>query len=524
MIRKNVLWVDDEIEYLRSHIMFLETRGYSVSPVFNGDDAIHLLSKESQKFDMVLLDEQMPGKSGLDTLLEIKALYPELPVVMVTKSEEERIMEEAIGRKIDGYLTKPVNPSQILQICKQILHSKEQVSSQLKFNFVRSFSTNRDAMQYKMDADEWMKLYCNFVKWDIELSRCSDESIRQAHIGQKSDANELFSEFVSAHYMKWVQDGVKAPMMSPDIMGKFIAPRIDSDEPVILFVFDSLRMDQYMLLQSRLKKQFNFNNYSYFSLLPAAPEFSGHALMSGLFPDEAAAQFATVAKEIYRGEYKKNNNIEKVLLKNLTQNPNITKENMLFKKLEKPKDITEFSKNFSEYTDGKKLVVFYADLFNMYFNDKSNATQINNITDETHFSRNLVSWFHQSAYSDLFDKIAFSNFTTVLTAPHGHTLCTRPTEIYGESNISMSSRYRHGTEITCDERYALFIDEPERYRLPKQEEESKYIVLKENYYFVNHDTYDKYNEHYQNVMQYGGVSMEELIVPLGILRPAKFDI
>jgi DNA-binding NtrC family response regulator len=226
MSRKKVLWVDDEIEYLRSHIMFLETRGYSVIPVFNGDDAIHIISEKPDKFDIVLLDEQMPGKGGLDTLVELKEIAPELPVVMVTKSEEEQVMETAMGLNIDGYLTKPVNPSQILQVCKQILHSSEIISSQLKQDFVRNFSANRQSLQNRMDAEEWAALYKNLAKWDIELENTVDEGIRQAHAGQKSDADKLFSDFIVANYMLWMSGDRKAPLFSPRVIDEFLVPKL----------------------------------------------------------------------------------------------------------------------------------------------------------------------------------------------------------------------------------------------------------------------------------------------------------
>ena len=239
--RKKVLWVDDEIEFLRSHIMFLETRGYSVTPVFSGDDAIHMIKNKPDEFDIVLLDEQMPGKGGLATLDEIKIIIPELPVVMVTKSEEEELMDKALGRKINGYLTKPVNPSQILLVCKRLLHSTEIMSSQLKQAFVRSFSINRDALQGSMNAGEWVTVYKNLSKWDIELEDTKDEGIRQAHVGQKSDANALFSDFMVNNYMRWVNGEGNPPLFSPDIIDEYIVPLLHSGETVYFIVLDSMR-------------------------------------------------------------------------------------------------------------------------------------------------------------------------------------------------------------------------------------------------------------------------------------------
>lgn len=519
MERKKVLWVDDEIEYLRSHIMFLETRGYSVTPVFSGDDAIHLLREKPNAFDIVLLDEQMPGKDGLTTLSEIKAMIPDLPVVMVTKSEEEELMEQALGRKIDGYLTKPVNPSQILLVCKRLLHSKELISTQLKQDFVRSYSLNRSALQEKMNVLEWIRLHKNLVKWDIELAETRDEGIRQAHIGQKFDANALFSEFIEANYMRWMRGEGKGPLFSPRVIESHVIPRIQAGEKVLLIVLDSLRLDHFAVIQSFLKNYFSIENHVFFSILPSSPEFSRSSLLSGLYPLDIARLFPQQWQEILKDTPDRNAAECSLLRQNLERNgvSDLMAECI---KIVDDKDSDVILEKIDQFYESMRLTTIIVDFINMFINGQVSSTVLHNMaSDENSFRKVITSWFEHSKLFQILRALSQKDCTIIFTSSNGNVLCTRGTESYGSTSTRKNLRYQFGDNVTCDERFAFYLHEPLRFNLPMETANTNYIILKENYYFIDHDVYQNYNQQYQNTFHFGGISMEEMIVPLAIMRP-----
>ncbi|MGD9200311.1 MAG: bifunctional response regulator/alkaline phosphatase family protein [Chitinispirillia bacterium] len=527
LIRKKVLWVDDEIEYLRSHIMFLETRGYSVTPVFSGDDAIHIITEKPDEFDIVLLDEQMPGKGGLATLAEIKEMTPDLPVVMVTKSEEEQLMEEALGRKIDGYLTKPVNPSQILLVCKRLLHSKEIVSTKLKQDFGRNYSANRDLLQERMDYNDWIMLYRNLVKWDIELENIRDEGIRQAHIGQKSDANKLFSEFIVAKYMFWCNAQRKPPVLSHQILDTYVIPRLKSKEKVFFIILDSMRYDQYVVISSLLKKFFHLDNYTYYTILPSSTEFTRSSILSGLFPNEIAERFPELWEKTLKTAANNNNteavNDSALLESKLSATGFKPEETMHYIKLTDESNETEVWDIIKQHND-KNLIAIDVDFFDMFIRGHATSKVLQDIApDEIAFRKLTVSLFERSRIYKILKKLASQDCTVIFTTCNGACLCTRGTEFYGDAVSNDNLRYRFGNKITCDERYAYFLHEPHRFNLPQDSPETSYVVLKENFHFISHDVYKNYNEQYINTFHHGGISMEEIIVPLAVMTPKYFE-
>jgi len=524
MSRKKVLWVDDEIEFLRSHIMFLETRGYSVTPVFSGDDAIHMIKEKPAEFDIVLLDEQMPGKSGLATLDEIKDFLPDMPIVMVTKSEEEELMEKALGRKISGYLTKPVNPSQILLVCKRILHSRELVSSQVKQDFIRNYSLNRDLLQGRMHWQEWAKLYRNMAKWDIELETMKDEGVRQAHAGQKSDADLLFSDFIIANYMQWMNDEVDPPLFSNRVIDTYIVPRINAGETVYFIVMDSMRLDQYLMIQPLLHKFFHIDNYTYYSILPSSAEYARASLMAGMFPREISKKHTKVWQETHQNIFNKNSKEDVLLRKKLETCDQKVGAAMEFVKLTNESEAQEVLDNFEKFKK-KKFVTFVVEFVDKLIRERTTADIIQDIVpDESAFRRLTYSWFERSNLYKIFQQLAHQDCTIVFTTSNGSNLCTRGTEFYGDIKTLNNLRYQCGENVTADERYSLFMHEPARFNLPTKTKNTNFVILRENYYFISHGVYRDYNEQYQNTFQRGGISMGEMIVPLAVLEPKQIEL
>ena len=515
--RKRVLWIDDEVEYLRSHIMFLETRGYSVTPVFSGEDGLHLLRKDPQGYDIVLLDEQMPGKNGLDTLVDIKDMLPDLPVVMVTKSEEEQVMETALGLKIDGYLTKPVNPSQILSVCKKILHQEEIQSSKVKNDFVRSFSGNRDLLRNKKGCKEWEKLYISMTRWDIELAGIRDEGIRQAQNGLRADADTQFYDWVFHNYMEWV-DTNSGPMLSHQVLPQYAYPVLEKGGKVCVVVLDSMRLDHYLAIQPLLKQFFAMDNALYWSVLPTSPEYARTALVTGMNLSDVAASFPEEFNNILDAGTVQTSHEGKMFKKRMClPDIGLTESEVSFINIP-DENAAQILEDGLEALSDKRAIVLNINFINSLMFESGDSPVVGNIaSDETALRTLVANWFERSSLLRTMEKIADDGFTVVFTTSGGSVLSTRGTEYYGTDRPRTNIRFRRGEGITCDERFAMFVYEPAKYRLPAVSEETRYIILKENYYFVEHDVYQNYNAQYRPAFQRGGISMEEMIVPIAVL-------
>jgi CheY-like chemotaxis protein len=520
--RKKVLWVDDEIEFLRSHIMFLETRGYSVIPVFTGDDAIQMLKDNPSEFDIVLLDEQMPGKDGLTTLEEIKEFLPDLPIVMVTKSEEEQVMEDALGKKIDGYLTKPVNPSQILLVCKKLLDSKRIMSSQISQKFVRSYTELRKMLNGRLIYSDWMKLYESITRWELELETVEDEGLRQTLAGLKSECNTGFSNFVMDNYGHWVRGIGQSPTLAPQLIDKCLLPILKDKKKVALVVLSGMRLDQYLSIEQLVRKYYDVKRGYFYSILPSSTTFSRNALLAGAFPSEIAANCPDL--------WKTGN--EDVDIANSMESQ-LMSQKLAGKGIDLPVDEPWFTK-ITDATDSNELIdridkckespliTLVVDFFDVLMKNRTSSSMLQEITnDESGFRSLTQSWFQRSALLSVIKEMAHRDFTVILTSDHGSALCSRGTELYGVKDWGKNLRFKFGVDISCDERTVLFLGEPSHFGLPKFGEDTACIIAKENYYFIHPEKFEHYHKQYRNSFQQGGISMEELIMPVGIFTPAQ---
>jgi CheY-like chemotaxis protein len=518
MQRKVVLWIDDEIEFLRSHIMFLETRGYSVTPVFSGDDGLHLLREDLERFDIVLVDEQMPGKDGLTVLSEIKEMIPDMPVVMVTKSEEEELMEKAIGRKIDGYLTKPVNPSQVLIVCKNLLESESLISEEAKHSFVRSYSEIQTRLKRPLDYKAWVKLYQGLVKRELAIEDVDDESIRQGHSGQKNEANSSFANFVISKYPDWLAGAEGKPLLSHEVLDKFLKPQIKSGEKVAFITLDSIRLDQYVMIQRLLRKHFQVSNYFYFSMMPTAKEFALPSLLSGLTPKDLSEQHGELWDIVQSGGV-----VWKELMQISLEKYGVKPDDFSFYDLQNSsvtaEDVTEDINKKSKFT------AYHADFLDLFFGGHDKTDAFRELASNPKAFRKMTStWFEESRLFEIMRRLSSEDVTIVLTPSSGNVFCTRGTEYFGAAASKTNLRYRYGEEITCDERYSFLLTDPSRFGLPTDSDNHQCVVLKENYHFVEHGTYHDYNDNYKNSFERGGISLEEMIMPLAILKPKVLNL
>jgi CheY-like chemotaxis protein len=517
--RKKILWVDDEIEYLRSHIMFLETRGYSVIPVFSGDDAIQMIHQNPREFDIVLLDEQMPGKDGLTTLEEIKEFDASIPVVMVTKSEEEQLMEDALGKKIDGYLTKPVNPSQILLVCKRILDAKQIISSKVKQKFVRNYSNVKTAISNRITTQDWIKLHENLTNWDLEIEKLDDEGIRQAHAGQKSDCNKLFSDYAAENYARWIKGEGDPPVLASEVIDKHLFPLLQAGQKVLFVVLSGMRLDHYIEFEKILGVKRTVKRHFHFSILPTVSLFSRNALFSGSFPVE----IAKIKPDLWvSGEespetgsrYEK----EFLLSKLRSLGVELDDNDGWFQRVSPHTDNVGSLKLISGISASQvqAVVVDFYDLILHYQNSSSLIKEI--VSDENGFRELAIAWFQHSALLGVIKEAMDNKWTVVVTSDHGMTLCTRGTELYSAPDFSAELRYKFGDRISSDERRVVYLGDPGHFGLPILQNGSTCIIAKENYHFVQPEKFENYAKYYKTSFQQGGISMDEMIMPIGVFQ------
>jgi len=533
MQRKNILWIDDEIEFFRAHIMFLEARGYSVTPLYSGYDGLSALHKNHNLYDIVLLDEQMPGKDGLSVLGEIKEFLPDLPVVMVTKSEEEDLMERAIGKKIDGYLTKPVNPSQILMICKNLLCSQEILSDHVKNAFVKSYSEIESKLKNNLSYKEWVKIYQKITKREFDAEGIRDEAFRQKHFSQKIEANELFADFFMQNYPLWIKNPESngKPALLTEIMKRFVLPELEKNTKIALIILDSFHLDQFVIVQRLLKKIFQFSQAHFCSsIVPTTIPHALSALLTGLLPKD----FADERPDLWNSLSENGTGIWKSVAKFGSQRYSESvwkdvakfgaqklgyKKNVLFYNILKENANPHLI--ISQISHKQNFGIIFANFLELVSPNKQNKLMKNIISDSKMFLEMTSAWFEKSGLYELLKLAAKENIKVILTASGGNILCTSPTELYGKHSGYSNSRFRCGELMSSDMRTGYYVTSPDEYGLPVKAESTSFNILCGNYYFVEHGNYSEISKKQLNFFDRGGVSLEEAIVPLVILSPKQ---
>ncbi len=508
----NILWADDEIELLRPHILFLEEKGYNVTPVTNADDAISLVKEHP--FDLLLLDEMMSGKDGLSALAEIKEINPSLPVVMITKNEEESLMEEAIGSKIDDYLTKPVNPSQILSTCKKFVESRKIEGNRLTRDYPLQFNELTRAIMEASTWQDWVAIYTRIVDLELEMDHYPDLGLRSMLEDQKKSANMEFGRFVEKHYLEWIKESDDAPNLSVDVIAENVAPLLANDKKVAFVVIDNMRLDQWLSIQPFLFPYFNIKRKFYFAILPTATPFARNAIFSGLFPLEIEQKYPELWSKGADDDSSRNR-YERQLLDFQLQEMgfNLKPEPKYIKIL----DLSEgknLERNIRTYIQTKLLsiVVNFVDIFS---HNRSTSEILKEIVpDEAAFRSLTRSWFEHSYLFRVLRHLGEEGFTIIMTSDHGSVRAMRGGKVIGDRETSTNLRYKFGKNLKCDNKYAFYIKDPREFKLPMRGININYIIAKEDYYFVYPTNYHKYLNYYRDSFQHGGISMEEMILPV----------
>jgi len=535
-----LLWVDDEIEQLRAHLLFLEKKGYEVVTVSNGPDAIDQCRERN--FDLVLLDEQMPGLSGLETLQRIKELQPALSVVMVTKSEEENIMEQAIGQKIADYLIKPVNPNQILLALKKNIHRREieaeVTQSQYQQNFQQIAMQIMDCREWK----DWADVYRRLVHWELELSS-TDSNMTEMLATQKEDANIGFAKFVKKNYLDWVRrfDGAGArgrenssarngnlapsdsrtpapPILSPEIFKTKIFPLLSSGKRVFLVVLDNFRYDQWRMLAKELSDQFDIDEDLYCSILPTATQYARNAIFSGLMPNKIAEMFPNLWVDEDEEEGK-NLNEEPLIQTQLERYRR--KETFSYHKINSSADADRFMQQWRNLEKHQLNVVVF-NFIDMLSHARTESKMVRELANNESAYRSITqSWFRHSVISDFFKLLAQTDSKVIVTTDHGSIRCTQPVKIVGDRNTNTNLRYKLGKNLAYDDKSLYIIKEPHKALLPMPNLSTSYVFATSDSFFAYPNNYNYYVSYYRDTFQHGGISMEEMIIPLVTLSGKK---
>lgn len=511
-----VLWVDDEVEHLRPHILFLEQKGYTVATVTNGEDAVTFVNTQTP--DLVLLDEMMPGMGGLETLAKIKENHPTLPVVLVTKNEEESLMEDAIGGKISDYLTKPVNPSQIFLVVKKFLEGQKIVRNKTAQEYIQEFNAITMSLMNPMDIPEWFAVYDKLVTWELELDQHPGLGLQQTMTDQKRECNQAFCKYVEKHYSDWIES--EDVIMSPHVVDRFLVQHLQSDQSVFFFVIDCMRYDQWLVMEQHLREIFSIQKDFYLGIIPSATPYARNAIFSGFFPSDIEKVFPELWSTGDDDDYSMNK-YEKQFLEKLLERRHVKLRNELkYIKIIDPEYGKQLEANITSYTQNH-LTAIVVNFVDMLAHSRSDYPILKEIAPDESAYRSLTnSWFAHSSLFSMFKILAGQkNVKIIVTTDHGSVRCLRGSKVFGDRETSTNLRYKYGRNVKIDDKQAMYIKNPGEYKLPRRGLTINYVIAKEDYYFVYPTDYNKYLTYYRDSLQHGGISLEELILPVITMEP-----
>jgi CheY-like chemotaxis protein len=516
LMTATILWADDEIDLLRPHVLFLQAKGYTVDTVNNGLDAVE--KSAAKEYDIIFLDENMPGLSGLETLNRIKAVQPHVPVIMITKSEEEHIMEEAIGGKISDYLIKPVNPNQILLSLKKNLEGRRLVSEKTTSSYQQQFRQLGMRLGDRMDAEEWKQLYSELVKWELDLVGGQDQGMTEILRSQWNEANDQFCRFVEKNYLDWLNSPDKdAPLMSHQLFKAKVAPLIDEKQPPLFMVLiDNLRLDQWRVLEPIIGEFFRTEEQGmFYSILPTATQYARNALFAGMMPSEIEKRYpGKWVSEDHEGS--KNASEEDFIagqLKSLGKNVKFSYHKIL--NLTAGRKLADSLDNLM----GNPLNVIVYNFVDMLSHARTEMEVIRELADDDAAYRSLTkSWFEHSPLFDIIKGIAERGGRMVITTDHGTIRVGEPSKVVGDRNTNSNLRYKFGRNLTYENRDVLVVKDPAKAFLPKVNVSTVYIFAKLDKFFVYPNNYNHFVTYFRHTFQHGGISMEEMMVPWVVMK------
>lgn len=510
-----ILWADDEIDLLKPHILFLEQKGYILITVNDGNAAI--AKTIGEKPDIIFLDENMPGISGLETLKQIKSINQDVPIVMITKSEEEFIMEDAIGSQIADYLIKPVNPNQILHSLKKIIDKQRLVTEKTTQNYQQDFRNISMMLMDKMSLDEWKDAYNKIIYWEMELEKSSDKSMSEVFENQKKEANHNFSKFITQNYINYLQPtGDNGPVMSHNLIRRKVVPHLQDQVPVYFFLLDNLRQDQWKTIAPILKEKFKLiEEDQYLTILPTTTQYCRNAIFSGLLPSEIEKRFPAMWSNDEDDGGK--NNFEEDFLKDLMGRLRISGKTSYMKitNLEGGKNLLDKALNLLQ----NQLNVVVYNFVDTLSHARTEVSVMRELAEDEAAYRSVTeSWFRHSPLWEALELLSEKKCKIIITTDHGSIRVKKPIKVIGDKNTNTNLRYKQGKNLTYEAKEVFEIKKPEQAYLPKVNVSQTFIVAKEDDFFAYPNNYNHYVNYYTNTFQHGGISLEEMMVPFVVLE------
>ena len=518
MSKPLILWVDDEIDILLPHILFLKEKGFDVDTTNNGSDALDLIN--NNQYDLVFLDENMPGISGLEVLKEIKQHFPILPVIMITKSEEEDIMEEAIGGKITDYLIKPVNPNQILLAIKKTIDKSRLISEKTTSDYQSVFSKIAIEINDCITLDDWIEIHKKLIYWELEIEKLKDNTISEILKMQKTEANIAFAKFIKRDYFSWFdKNNTNKPLTSQNVLADKVFPLIDKGNKVFIVLIDNLRFDQWKILQPEIRKYFYVEDEAIMSsILPTATQYSRNAMFAGLMPSDIKKHYPHLWLDDNQ-EGGKNLNEEDLLkthIKRLNKNYSTYYGKVLNNAFGK-----KINNNLKNILKNDLSVVVY-NFVDILSHSRTEMQMIKELAEDEAAYRSLtLSWFNHSTLLDLFKELSNQDVKVIITTDHGTIKVNNPIKVVGDRDTTTNLRYKQGRNLSYKQKEVFEIINPEDGGLPKTNISSSYIFSTNNDFFTYPNNYNHYAKYYKNTFQHGGVSMEEMLIPVITLSPNK---
>lgn len=519
---RRILWADDEIDLLKPHIRFLEQKGYAVTPVPSGGDALAALERE--RFDVLLIDEMMPGMGGLETLDALKQRDVAMPVILITKSEEETLMEEAIGKRITDYLIKPVNPSQVFLACKRVFDAQKLQDSQRARDYVGEMRRWQSLDLRSLDWRGWVELAVDVARWDVGLDGAPEAGLQQAHGDFRRGLNADFSRFIEAQYPRWVRAASQGstddrPLLSTDLVRHAVVPHLAAGKRVNLIVIDCMRLDQWFTLEPLLEDWFDIQREYYCSILPTATPYSRNAIFSGLLPAQMWKKHPDLWQES-TGDERTRNRFERNFLELQLARLNATPaKGLKYLKIYDVDEAHATRRQINSFT-GLSLVAMVFNFIDILAHGRSENEILQELApDEAAFRAVMKAWFTHSPLYEILQALSAQDCVTVVTTDHGAVLGKRAAMVHGNRDTSSNLRYKYGLNLNTDAKQAIIVRNPADYLLPDDGINKNYVLAREDYFFVYPTHFHEYERQFRGSFQHGGVSLEEMVLPFVTLRP-----